>query len=268
MSVENQNARRRDDAASSPWGTRPSGPPVRPPPSLPPQPAPKRRRWINWQSALFAVLIFGGIGAQAYRELSKPDAWAYWRDLYVAPSLHAEQVSVDTDGSGRARRALVITGTIGPASASWLREQLDDAHLAAGDLVLLSSPGGDVSQAIIMGEVIRAHALSTAVGTPGTDGRIRPSYCASACVMAYAGGQARIGIDGSRLGVHRFTSEHPGPDPVASAQRTMGFVLSYMTKMGVSSAVVEAMSATDRIRWLSAGEASAMRLTTEQARRS
>lgn len=87
-------------------------------------------------------------------------------------------------------------------------------------------------------------------------------------MTAYAGGKVRIGIEGSRLGVHRFTSPKPGDDPVASAQRTMGFVLSYMTKMGVSSSVVEAMSATDKIRWLSSGEASTMNLVTDPVQRS
>jgi hypothetical protein len=40
-------------------------------------------------------------------------------------------------------------------------------------------------------------------------------------------------------------------------------VLSYMTKMGVSSAVVEAMSQTKEVRWLGAKEASAMNLITD-----
>ena len=40
-------------------------------------------------------------------------------------------------------------------------------------------------------------------------------------------------------------------------------VLSYMTKMGVSSSVVEAMSATRDVRWLGTREASAMNLITD-----
>jgi hypothetical protein len=67
------------------------------------------------------------------------------------------------------------------------------------------------------------------------------------------------------LGVHRFVTSTPGrdPDPVAETQRTAGMVLSYMTKMGVSSAVVEAMSQTKEVRWLGAKEASAMNLITD-----
>ena len=58
----------------------------------------------------------------------------------------------------------------------------------------------------------------------------------------------------------------PGHDPVAETQRTTGMVLNYMTRMGVSSSVVEAMSETNDIRWLGIREAAAMKLVTEPAR--
>jgi hypothetical protein len=44
-------------------------------------------------------------------------------------------------------------------------------------------------------------------------------------------------------------------------------VLNYMTRMGVSSSVVEAMSATNDVRWLGAKEAAAMSLITVPAGR-
>jgi hypothetical protein len=65
------------------------------------------------------------------------------------------------------------------------------------------------------------------------------------------------------LGVHQFEAMTPMRDPVASTQRIAGILLSYMTKMGVSSAVVEAMSATKEVRWLGPKEASAMNLITD-----
>ena len=49
-------------------------------------------------------------------------------------------------------------------------------------MVLLSSPGGDLNQATIMGEIIRSRGLATAVGIPDTSGRVKPAYCASACL--------------------------------------------------------------------------------------
>lgn len=125
-----------------------------------------------------------------------------------------------------------------------------------------SSPGGDVDQAIIIGEAIRSRGLKTAVATFDSEGRMRPSYCASACVLAYAGGTVRIGVPGSALGVHRFTTEGIGRDPVADTQRVSGLILGYMTRMGVASSVMEMMSATDDIRWLTPQQAVATKLVT------
>lgn len=253
----------RHTGPSGPW----SVPRVQPSRPKPQPPAPPPRRWLTGLSGIaFAVLLFGTVGARMYEDLSTPEAWDYWKDLYVSPSMTASVLdAVYIDRSGRGRRALAISGEIGAATASWFRDRLNDANLKPGDVVMLSSPGGDLGQSMIMGEIIRAHDLTTVVGTADGNGGIKPSYCASACVLAFAGGKARVGLEGSRLGVHRFTSTRPGANPVALAQRTMGGVLSYMTKMGVSSTVVEAMAATEKIRWLGVGEAAAMNLVTDPA---
>ncbi|HKS21064.1 MAG TPA: hypothetical protein VJS63_17810 [Bradyrhizobium sp.] len=211
------------------------------------------------------LLIFLGIGIQAYQDLSQPGAFDYWKDLYLSPSMSSSPID-NADLGGNRRRALVLRGKIGAASATWFREQLDDAHLKAGDVVVISSPGGDLGQAVIMGEVIRSRGLATAVGTIDPAGQIKPGSCASACVFVYAGGKVRFGVEGSRLGVHRFTATAAGDNPVADTQRVTGMVLNYLTRMGVSPTLVEAMTATHDIRWLDAKEAAAMNLITEPLR--
>ena len=220
----------------------------------------------HFLSVAIFLLLASGVGIRAYRDLSRPDAFDYWKDLYSTPSMTSSVVdNVDLDG--RRRTALVLRGRIGPAAASWLRERLDEAHLKPGDVVLISSPGGELGQSVIMGEAIRARGLVTAVGTADAAGQIRPGSCASACVFVYAGGEARYGIDGSRLGVHRFSaSGRAGSDPVADTQRITGLVLSYLKRMGVSASLVEEMSRTSDIRWLDAQEATAMNLVTSAAR--
>lgn len=228
---------------------------------LPPAPPPRRRRHF-WSVAIF-VLLLAGVGVQAWRDLSEPEAWHYWKDQYVSPNLTSQVVDALQIGGAARGRALVVTGTIGPAAASWFRNSLDQAKLAAGDIVLLASPGGDLNQSMIMGEIIRSRSLATAVGTVDAAGRVQPGYCASACVLAYAGGKPRLGILGSGLGVHRFTTTRTVEDPLAEAQRISGIVLGYMTKMGVSSSIVQAMSETRDIRWLSPKQALAMNLVTE-----
>jgi hypothetical protein len=220
-----------------------------------------------WSVAIF-VLLISGTGIRAWRDLSRPEAWAYWKEQYFSPSMTSALVTgAGIDGPGGDRPVLFVSGQIGAASAGWFRDTLDKAHFAAGDTVLLSSPGGDLGQALIMGEIIRSRGLVTAVGTVDASGHVKPSYCASACVLVYAGGKVRIGVEGSMLGVHQFVTLAPGRDPVAETQRTAGMVLGYMTKMGVSSLVVEAMSRTRDVRWLGNREAAAMNLVTDLARK-
>jgi len=232
---------------------RPAPPPVR-------IVGPRRRYW----SVAIFVLLISSVLVRAYRDISRPDAWDYWKDQYVSPSLTSLPIAkLDLDGAAAGRRALLVKGEIGPAAANWFRDKLDEAHLAAGDLILLSSPGGNLNQATIMGEIIRSRGLATAVGIADASGRIKPAYCASACVLVFAGGKPRYGVLGSALGVHRFTTTKPVGDPVAETQRIAGAVLGYMTKMGVASSIVEAMSETKDIRWLGPKEALAMDLITD-----
>jgi hypothetical protein len=252
----------------------PTGPWVAPPRAaarLPMQPrsaaaGPSVYRWRRLAPIIFFTIIVAGTGVRAYRDLSRPEAWSYWKDQYVSPSLSSALISnVDIDHTGQGRTGLAISGRIGPAAANWLRDRIDEAHLAKGDLVLLSSPGGSLEQAMIMGEIIRARGLSTAVGVSDQSGHVQAAYCASACVMTYAGGRPRYGVEKSALGVHRFTTTAQVADPVADAQRTTGSILGYMAKMGVSAQIVEAMSATRDIHWLSDKDAVAMNLVTAPA---
>jgi len=265
MKIPNIKPSSRSEPAR-PWGETPGAAP-KSPDGQPPAQRVRRfgRSWLS--SALFVVLIFGLWGGRAWQDLSQPSAWAYWKDRYFAPTLTSSVIQIKTGGSSH--RALVVSGEIGAAAAIWFREQLDAAKLTEGDFVVLSSPGGQLDQALIMGDVIRSRGLTTMVAKADAGGRLRSSYCASACVLIFAGGKIREVFPGSVLGVHQFTTEAPKTadfrrDIVADTQKTTGIILAYMTRMGVSPSILQAMSATKNIRWLNEKEAFDLNLATER----
>ena len=246
----------------SPWGA-PSPPPQQHPQASPPQaPARRWRGGGTLASVLFAGLLLAGVLIPAYRDISSPGAWSYWKDVFVSSSMTASAVSMP-DG----RKALAIEGRIGPGAASWFREQLDAAKLTAGDTIFLSSPGGSLDQGLIMGAVVRSRELTTVVGKVDSAGRPQPSRCASACVFVFAGGKVREAMPRSALGVHQFTStsskgEESASDIVARTQQTTGIILDYMTRMGVLPSIMQAMTASKDIRWLTEKEAFDLNLVT------
>jgi hypothetical protein len=247
--------------AARPWGAPPSQQSKLPEQATTAQPA-RRWRGSTLASIAFAALLLAGVLIPAYQDLSSPGAWTYWKEFFGSPSMTSSVVTM-ADG----RKALAIDGRIGPASASWFRERLDAAGLNSGDLVFLSSPGGSLDQGLIMGAVVRARGLTTVVGRIDSSGRSQPARCASACVFVFAGGKVREAMPRSMLGVHQFSStgakgEESAGDLVSRTQRTTGIILDYMTKMGVSPSIMQAMTASKDIRWLTEKEAFEMNLVT------
>lgn len=244
------------EQTARPWG-KPAGDAPLPQEN---QSVPRSRRSL-W-SVLFVVLLIATYGVSAYQDLSSPASWSYWKDYFGSPSMTATAVTM-ADG----RKGLAIQGQIGPAAAGWFREQLDAAKLSSGDVVFLSSPGGSLDQGLIMGAVVRSRGLTTVVGRVDSSGRPQPARCASACVFVFAGGKIREAMPRSMLGVHQFSStgakgEESAGDIVSRTQRTTGIILDYMTEMGVSPSIMQAMTASKDIRWLTEKEAFDLNLVT------
>ena len=62
--------------------------------------APRRKRNF-WSIAIF-VLLVSGVGIRAYQDLSQPDAWDYWKDQYISPSMTFSVIAnADLDGAGQ-----------------------------------------------------------------------------------------------------------------------------------------------------------------------
>ena len=138
--------------------------------------------------------------------------------IYFSSSLTASLVE-PAPAVFNAHAVLAVSGKIGPAAATWFRGKLDEFRLRAGDVVAFASPGGSVDQAIIIGEILRSRGLKVAVATFDGEGGMRPADCASACVLAYAGGTVRFGVPG-RHSV--FTGSRRKAQAVIRSQRLNG----------------------------------------------
>ena len=82
-----------------PFQSSPTGPWVAPPrvpadPSPAPQPTMVvgRRRRALWSTVFFALLVIG-VGIRAYRDLSRPEAWVYWKESYFSPTMTSSVVA-------------------------------------------------------------------------------------------------------------------------------------------------------------------------------
>jgi hypothetical protein len=85
-----------DMSPTGPWGA-PTPEPTKPPPRPPYRVTGNRRRYL---SVAFFVLMVLGVGIRAYKDLSRPEAWAYWKELYFSPSMQSSLIAdAKLDGS-------------------------------------------------------------------------------------------------------------------------------------------------------------------------
>ena len=203
------------------------------------------------------------------------------------PMRFARVVSADSACAPNCPEWLSAEGRIGPGAATDLAEaleKLDGRRLP----ILIHSPGGSVTDAIAMGELIRAKGLAVAVartlitncperaprcpggtGTAITGGAI----CASACVLVLAGGVQRLVGPAALIGVHQITTVVKENEGLAHLTSTRKFyeqqgvdaaVSAYLTAMGVGDPVMALMRKTPAasVRWLSLADLKASHLAT------
>src|SRR5689334_19661730 len=68
-----------------------------------------RRARTNLLSIIAFVTIVASVSIHAFQDLSRPEAWAYWKDLYFTPSMTSSVVTEANLGDlGHRRSAVAI----------------------------------------------------------------------------------------------------------------------------------------------------------------
>lgn len=161
---------------------------------------------------------------------------------------------------------IYLEGEIDAGAPARLAPVLKRAQSSGAD-VYLDSPGGSLLAGMEIGRMLRRAGASTYVGNGVTKfdsrtsklGRFEPlpGGCYSSCSLAFLGGIYRYMNEGSRYGVHRFSSTAgPSPLDLESAQVISAAVGTYIREMGVSSELFDLMvqAGKDSIRLLTPTE--------------
>lgn len=152
-----------------------------------------------------------------------------------APELPAHDATVftitpqETEGEGA---RLFLSGPLAEGDAARLEDALDAA--APPVTVALHSPGGNVSEALVMGRMLREREVATLVPSGAA--------CLSACPFVFAGGTDRRVEDEAWLGVHQSYFDRSAILPafmaVSQIQNGHAQVLKYLDEMGIDPMVM------------------------------
>jgi len=150
-----------------------------------------------------AALSIAGIGGLFY-ERAVPSIGELWAIYTGDEALDTLAVTVSPDGT-----ALNVEGAYGTGSGDAVRRALDQ-HPSIRRVVL-AGPGGRIGTAFEINRMIRNRRLATRVDTA----------CASACTIAFLGGNDRSIAPGGRLGFHQGSFPGLGPNDLYESNRDM-----------------------------------------------
>jgi hypothetical protein len=267
-----------DQPTDSPAPSSPAPSPSAPSPSAPSQYPPERRmlRWLlGGQVVLAALLIvidlgpalpalFSGSNAPDLRQPVQPGDQ---RRQYDPDTPSHPGGGIDPDMPQRLTVLPVKEGDIAGISLRGAIRPGDGARIAAElrsmapAFVTLDSPGGSVSDALMIGRVLR---------DIGSDTQLEgDAVCLSACPYMFVGGTARTVQDGARLGVHQHSFGEstilPAFLAAADIQRGQAKVLDHLVEMDIDLRMMGPALATpaDEIYILTNAELAEWRVVTE-----
>jgi len=174
------------------------------------------RRWFGGDRALLVgiLLAMGGMTAllYAFDRMANCDSQMTVLALAViaADAGPKPMVTLSADG-----RRLVLSGEMGFGTTKRVRGEL--ARHPGVEGIELAGPGGSAAEGLALAALLRDRGLKTYVR----------SDCASACVLAFAGGRERLVGPSARLGLHRSGVDWRRDDgkPSATDRAMAGFLL-------------------------------------------
>jgi len=121
---------------------------------------------------------------------------------------------------------------------------VDIAGTAAGAVVALDSPGGNLVAGIAIGKVIHFKHFDTLVPNG--------SACASACALAWLGGASRLMGATGRIGFHAPYVRRPGGGIISASPAGNAFVAAYLKELGLSKQAIIYITETppEKLKWL------------------
>lgn len=200
---------------------------------------------------------------------------AFCRAPYDGPMRFSTFWPCNTNASFCGIRILAegaIQPNTGKVFESFIRNRKQHKYeLPPRPTVVFNSPGGSVSGGIALGRAIRKNKFDVeladsysqvAAGDSSKDEVfVERAVCASACVIAFAGGMTRSVQEGARLGVHQF-SGGDGNIGDSATQVTVVYLASYFEEMEINRSLLDRASLVlpSSIAWISQGEAKRFRI--------
>jgi hypothetical protein len=171
----------------------------------------------------------------------------------------AKPMTFELVGGGR----LMAIGTITPGVSQSFAAEVE-RHSEYIRTVVLSSPGGSVTDALAMGRLTREKRFATEVEAG--------KYCVSSCPLVFAGGVDRRVGERATIGVHqmaaaRSAANGPPRDEMSVVQNISARCQRYLGDMGVSLQVwVHAMETPrDKLFVFNTDELKSLNLVTAMA---
>lgn len=163
------------------------------------------------------------------------------------------------------RVCIAASGEIDTATAGEFKRFIKRERVSSGAVVFLDSEGGNVMQALALGDLIRKSGMSTRVQAydAGAGQLTDGGECASACVYAFLGGVERSVARGGKLGVHQLYSTQ-GDLSSSDAQWLVGLIAVHIRKLGGEMDILMTALRTPApgMHWLSSSELRRYRVVT------